>query len=820
MDSPEMTVIKCRLDDIIIDDKKEEVCAHIYDLSLRSTKLVIHIYMFLKCLILYNYEKNIDIPKITDDLLQLIFKTLTSGYTNDDPTDDDLWKEEFTISFKDENTNSRTKVRSPPLKGNNLIKFNELNIFYTDIYSKLGYAERISGLHLSQIFAYLKVEIITAIENNIKNNFINYIKRYVNASFKNDIDNQLNNCCSQKEKTFLRDKLKKELIIVKSDLIDNKTNSDPKYQKWITTERAKILPNEYDTSYMYDVHKNPQKYLKYMIAINLELEKLKVKQFNILPLNTSHILRYIPIDTKTLIEVLCEGKKEEYLHNLSNNQHAIWSKYFKLDTYIFNKKKYNFNYMISTDGYAVSILFLHKSLKEKKEKVNELKKKGRNDAFKLYKNKTADEITQLKQENKDKLKKNKQGYKLKQIKEKEEYNKKSKDEKTKITKERKDKKIKDEQEKKEAFDKLLLEEKNAYIKKNNELEEATKRAKQGEFPYFNELTELQLKEIDGRPLVVIDPGKIRLYTMLGNNNTVFKYSNRQRMHDTKRLEYQQKRLNYKNKTTMANIEKELDGYNSKSCKFDIFSEYVNQKNKVNKRLFTEVDDILFRKLKWYSYINTQKANDKLVRMIKHYYGANCILVMGDWSASKQQRNFISTPMIGLKRVLAKHFLVFDLDEYNTSKLNYKTEEENNNLYLWIKKKVGKKTKNKVAKLEENIKIKETEKEKEILNNVKVNEINVEINNYKEKIKYLNYDNQYGYYKIHSILTYKMENNRVGCINRDLNAVYNMRKLVEHWLMYKERPEKYRRSENPEIKTPKKKVQPLSSTVTASNVLDK
>lgn len=48
------------------------------------------------------------------------------------------------------------------------------------------------------------------------------------------------------------------------------------------------------------------------------------------------------------------------------------------------------------------------------------------------------------------------------------------------------------------------------------------------------------------------------------------------------------------------------------------------------------------------------------------------------------------------------------------------------------------------------------------------------------------------HEIHSILTYQMESQRMGCINRDENAVNNMIKLVKYYLQFKERPEKFRR----------------------------
>jgi hypothetical protein len=46
--------------------------------------------------------------------------------------------------------------------------------------------------------------------------------------------------------------------------------------------------------------------------------------------------------------------------------------------------------------------------------------------------------------------------------------------------------------------------------------------------------------------------------------------------------------------------------------------------------------------------------------------------------------------------------------------------------------------------------------------------------------------------IHSILTYQMENNRKGCINRDKNGCKNIKKVFNSYIQTGERPERYRR----------------------------
>ena len=59
-------------------------------------------------------------------------------------------------------------------------------------------------------------------------------------------------------------------------------------------------------------------------------------------------------------------------------------------------------------------------------------------------------------------------------------------------------------------------------------------------------------------------------------------------------------------------------------------------------------------------------------------------------------------------------------------------------------------------------------------------------------------------KIHSILTYQMENNRKGCINRDKNGCKNIQKVFKYYMETGERPEKYRREYN------NKSIQPLKA----------
>jgi len=233
--------------------------------------------------------------------------------------------------------------------------------------------------------------------------------------------------------------------------------------------------------------------------------------------------------------------------------------------------------------------------------------------------------------------------------------------------------------------------------------------------------------------------------MMNDDGKFFSYTNKQRISETKRLKYQTILKKYKDELNITPIENELSSFNSKSCNLNNYNNFITKKLSTNEILYKIYQDDNFRRYKWYSYINKKRTEDRMLNKIEKVYGKDSIVVIGDWSIGKQMKNFISTPNISIKRKLQERFRVYDIDEYRTSCLNYKTEEVCNNLYLPDKKN-------------------------------------------KER-------------KMHSILTYKMENKRIGCINRDINGCKNIQKIFNHYILYNERPEKYKRGYDLKQKLP-------------------
>ena len=334
------------------------------------------------------------------------------------------------------------------------------------------------------------------------------------------------------------------------------------------------------------------------------------------------------------------------------------------------------------------------------------------------------------------------------------------------------------------------------------------KKKNGLFRYFDKLKGKEYDEFVNAKKLYIDPGKSRLLTVIDDNDIVLKYSNSERIKETKRLAYQDKRVNYKKRLGIEKLESTLSNTNSTSCSFKKFKDYVIAKNKLLDELFKKYNTKLFSQLKWYSYINTQRALDKMVnKIIKKYAPMKHktrpehmpIIIIGDWSQKYNLRNQLSTPLKSLQKKLASRFKIYYINEYNTSKLHHKIEDgkmivsECENLYLRLEKKDRKKL------LEQRKdRIKERQKKKYKKKHEKKDGMDVEKHTgtkgvkKKEKVD----ETKTALRKIHSVLTYPMQNGR-GCINRDINAVKNMRMLVKYWIDHKDRPKEFKYS--PKIK---------------------
>jgi hypothetical protein len=298
------------------------------------------------------------------------------------------------------------------------------------------------------------------------------------------------------------------------------------------------------------------------------------------------------------------------------------------------------------------------------------------------------------------------------------------------------------QEKKDEF-KLLSKEEQEKVKIQIML-------KKNEFNYIeNIIKDNELfKHIKGKyknnKIVVVDPGSRSPMTMINTKHVRFDYRKRRRIKELKRNKYTRLRQNKFNKlikdTQTDEILKELMKLNKKTTYFAKFIEYIGTKilflQMIKKQQKTYSD--YNNKLKWFSYINKSRHEDKLLNELESKYGKDAVFIIGDWSKRNSCIKGMCMPNMGMKRLLKKRFEVYLIDEFNTSKINYVTHKE-----------------------QEHLKIPITFKRE-----------GVSVTKVKE---------------IYSILTYQMLNKRIGCINRDFNATLNMLRIVQSLMEGKERP---------------------------------
>ena len=566
---------------------------NINDALIRTNTIIIRAYQFIKLYFIKCYDENIEFPVITIEFIKKVF---------------------VCICIK----NKRGRV----------IKYN--NDKFLTLYDEYFKFEKISKEHLSQILSYASISMNTAYSNSIKSIFISLFKQFINIMVIEEHKEEISKLNEKESKIYIT-KLIKEIGKFKNDILFNKEIEEENniYLKY-TNNIFPILKSKINekNNHHYNLKQNPYEYLKGMFYMNIELEKINKKQFQILPLRTDIIPKYIDIDTKIIIELSDIKDKLKYLNDINNLKYEVWNKYFNMDNKVFNDKgKYKFNYHIQTDTIGTSVCFVQKIKKSEHSIIKKI-----------------EEFLYMEDFNKDEIKKLK-----------DEYN-----------------------------------------------------------------------------FVYCDPGKNQLLYMMDDNQNKLRYTKNQRVHEIERRKYQNILEKMKKDENINEIEKKMSELNSKTCNFDKFIEYIKLKNEINEGLKSfYVDNIKHRKFKYRKYVNKQRSESKLLNNIKNKFtigDKKPLLIYGSWNITKQQKNFISTPCIGIKRLINKQFKILTLDEYRTSCI--------------------------------------------------CNRDNTRIKNMRDKLT-----NK----KIHPVLILTEKNADIGCINRDFNAVLNFKKLVDFYIINEDRP---------------------------------
>jgi hypothetical protein len=317
------TVVKTSLKSIL--KNYEHNFPIINDLVLECNDIVIRTYQFLRLFILHKYYNNQPIPKLDKDTILYFIRAC--GIRNKQG------RKSQNKKFED-----------------------ELNNFYETEFQPCINKPKFSLKNKSYVTPYLAQQIQTAFNNNLKEHFITRIRRFMNITKPDDID----------DSEFK--KIKNLILLDKHDKIPQK------YKQWSKNIKNNYLPQEYEECYGYDVKVTPEKYLFYTIKMNEVIErrnneirnnnnlsdedkKYKIKKL-FQPISTRNTIvpHYMTIDTNVILSLFKNKGESTMNKKTKTHKNYIWDKIFKTNKKAMKMNGYEFKTLL-TDGIGVSICF-------------------------------------------------------------------------------------------------------------------------------------------------------------------------------------------------------------------------------------------------------------------------------------------------------------------------------------------------------------------------------------------------------------------------------------------------------------------------------
>ena len=609
------------------------------DVIRRTNIIVFHTYNFLKLYLIHQFDTKYSMPNIDKVFLSNIMKI---------------------VSTREE---TRGRKSSSEATGQMAILKDFFNKHYKPL---INDCDIVSDEKLCFILQSECIGMITNIETNIKEHYIQHVNKFVDASFQTkklfrDIQNDRTLTLDQKKikkseiwKTF--NKVKNDIlnseVLGKYDFTSDtqfhdfimmhkpclKEQVNPRHRRqdkpFITPMKQKYLKD----NLAYDVKANPMDYLQCMFVINRELNEINkeiikkakesdtkpypIKLFHPVPLRTSIVPKYITLDTASIVNIFPLKDKTYYFGKFDFLADEIWSKVFTLNNKAFHWKKlrylkgkplckeYTFNYLLKTDGVACSILFT------KVDKYN------------------------------------------RPIPEK------------KLTKP------------------MRLE-----LKKAND------------FPYIEEIemTSQTKKYFNSKTIVCVDPGHDDLSYCKGNKPTDkmvtekktrkenlkqnrFRYTRAQRDFESKNSYYKRAEDRVKKSTLIGDksikeVESELTLNNSRTTIMTEFKEYVMKKTKMNNELRDHYEQHLYRRRKFNRYINTQRSESHMIRNFGEKYGSKdeVVIIYGDYNQKTSVKGKEPAITTRQKNLFRKNgYDTYKINECMTSKICNKCKHETEN----------------------------------------------------------------------------------------------------------------------------------------------
>jgi len=494
-----------------------------------------------------------------------------------------------------------------------------------------------SSEHLRDVIGYTARELLTNVENNIKQHFVKYVRSYVDAKMRveEESEAELAQRAAMGARAYkaarkrLRHMLATDLLRVNgSDF-----TSEVDYHAWIQEHKAVVLPAKTaykKNSVYYDVHCSPQDYLPPMLRMTRSMEEAGRRLHSFLPLRTSVVPMHITLDTTTLVCLFDTvattlGKtKTQLRRNLQENKDAIWGVLFRTDRKIFRGScNYTFNHTVKTDGVSCCVVLKRREAANGEATDGQRKRKPTPTptpmpASKRQRTSTSESACASKPTGQCKRKRG---------------------------------------------------------------EDADEPSGGGDV-----LPESVRAQLVSRRVVGIDPNMGDLLYCCAEEGIApfearrdgrskkgweFRYTQNQRRQEMKTKKYEKIRLKEKEKYPSITVcEELLSEHDHKTVAIGRFEEYIKRKLYVNSVIAPFYARRIFRKLRLNTYYNGRRSEQRMMRRFREKFGPpdQVVIGLGNWTRQPRSRFAKSTKCTGLRAVLRRGgYRVILIAEHYTSR---------------------------------------------------------------------------------------------------------------------------------------------------------
>jgi len=358
--------IKCPLKSVL---KEYDTLQPIIENCVKDiNEIIILAYQFIRLYLLDKFSNNKELPTINKQFILDVLKTVSSTETN--------------------KGKQKTENKIKNKEGKDDIKLFYDNVFYKLVNKKLSYSNK------TFIIDKMADEMLRCIETNISTHFLKHLYKYINVKFKKPKSEEIKKEKDKTKRKELYKELNADIRNLKSDIIDRQIlDSKEEYHQWIKDNINLMLPDKFTKSIPYDIKANPEKYIKYSIYINNEVEKLGSKPYAFVPQRNNIILKNIVLNTSGIADLIGSQldkffsyQKSKITLNCKKYQSHVWSKILKIEKRsIFNNNEFVFYNQIITDGFNCCLLFILKKYKDKKfgDKIPKYKENEDDEFIKL-----------------------------------------------------------------------------------------------------------------------------------------------------------------------------------------------------------------------------------------------------------------------------------------------------------------------------------------------------------------------------------------------------------------------------------------------------